>query len=89
MDEILGPLAFALLTGGQFLAGIVLLSTRKTPCTDPNERAHQPVRPTAEYPKAATLQHCAIPDIALARLELARQARGREPHCSDDDAATG
>jgi hypothetical protein len=39
MDEILGPLAFALLIGGQFLGAIVLISYRKTIYADPREHA--------------------------------------------------
>ena len=77
MDEILGALAFALLIGGQFLAVIVLASTGTTLYDDPNERLHRSVEPTGEYPKAVTLQHCATPDLALARLELTQHAGGR------------
>jgi hypothetical protein len=51
MDEILGPLAFALLIGGQFLAAIVLISTRKTIYADPHERVDQPILPTDQYPE--------------------------------------
>ena len=75
MDELLGALAFALLIGGQFLAVIVLASTGKSLYADPNERVHRSVEPTGECPKAATLQHCATPDLALARLELGRAVR--------------
>ena len=39
MDEILGPLAFALLIGGQFLGAIVLISYRKAIYADPDEHA--------------------------------------------------
>jgi hypothetical protein len=77
MDEILGALAFALLIGGQFLAVIVLTWTGKALYADPNERVHRSVEPTGECPKAATLQHCATPDLALARLELTQHASGR------------
>ena len=47
MDEILGPLAFALLIGGQFLAAIVLISKRKTIYANSKERVH-PVPPMDE-----------------------------------------
>ena len=91
MDEILGPLAFALLIGGQFLAAIVLISSRKIIYADPNEHERRPgpqsVRPTDGCPRAMELQHCVIPDVALAGLELARQARAREPQCPEDAAA--
>jgi hypothetical protein len=39
VDEILGPLAFALLIGGQFLGAIVLISFRKAIYADPDEHA--------------------------------------------------
>jgi len=91
MDEVLGPLAFALLIGGQFLAAIVLISSRKTIYADPNEqergRGHRPVRPTDECPRAMELQHCVIPDVALARLGLAQHARGREQRAPDESVA--
>jgi hypothetical protein len=87
MDEILGALAFALLIGGQFLAAIVVTSWRKAIYADPNERLHQPIRPTDEYPKAATFRHHAIPEFALAHLEPAQHASGRAPHGSDESAA--
>ena len=80
MDEILGALAFALLIGGQFLAVIVVASTRKTLYADPNERTPRSAQPTDEYPTAATLQHCASADLALAHLAFAHHARGRAPH---------
>jgi hypothetical protein len=77
MDEILGALAFALLIGGQFLAVIVVASTRKALGADPNESGPRSVQPTDEYPTATTLRHCATADLALARLELTRHASGR------------
>jgi hypothetical protein len=80
MDQFLGPLAFALLIGGQFLAAIVLASMRETLYVNPNEQVHRPVGPTSECPKATTLQHCATPEVALARLALAEQARVRAAH---------
>jgi hypothetical protein len=78
MDDILGALAFALLIGGQFLAVIVVTSTRTILYENPNERAPRPVRPM-DYPSATTLQHCASPDVALAHLALAQHASGRAP----------
>jgi len=77
MDEVLGALAFALLIGGQFLAVIVLTWKGKALYADPNERGHRPVGPTDACPKATMLQHCASPDLALARLELTQHAGGR------------
>jgi hypothetical protein len=74
MDEILGALAFALLIGGQFLAAIVLSAMRGSLYVDRNERVYRRVQSTDEYPKAAELQHCATPDIALAGLALTRRA---------------
>jgi len=56
MNEILEPLAFALLIGGQFLAAIVLISNRETIYANPNERVHEPVQPMDVFPKASTLQ---------------------------------
>jgi hypothetical protein len=82
MDDILGPLAFALLIGGQFLAAIVLIAKRKIIYADPRE--HEPVRPIDEDPKASTSQHSTIAAIALARLELARRAKRSEPQRSGD-----
>jgi hypothetical protein len=48
--EILGPLAFALLIGGQFLGAIVLISYRKAIYADPDEhvRTGAPIRPAGE-----------------------------------------
>ena len=61
MDDILGPLAFALLIGGQFLAAIVLISYRKTIYADADDNArgaeHQRVRSMAESPGEMELQH--------------------------------
>jgi hypothetical protein len=50
MDEILGPLAFALVIGGQFLAAIVLISYRKAIYAGPDEHARTgaPARPASE-----------------------------------------
>jgi hypothetical protein len=73
MDEILAPLAFALLIGGQFLAAIVVISKRET-----IYGMHGPDRPTDERASAAQCQHCTSPDVALARLELARNVRGHD-----------
>jgi hypothetical protein len=87
MDEILGPLAFALLIGGQFLAAIVLISKRKSIYADPREQVHEPVGPTDEHPKASTFRHRTISAIALARLELARRARASGPQRSGEAAA--
>jgi hypothetical protein len=87
MDEFLGPLAFALLIGGQFLAAIVLLSKRKAIYADPREQVHEPVCPADEYPKVSTFRHNTISAIALARLELARRAKASEPQRSDQTAA--
>jgi hypothetical protein len=86
MDEILGALAFALLIGGQFLAVIVLGWTGNTLYANPNERVHRPAAPAGEYPKAAALQHCASPDVALAQLALAQHANGRAPRMPDEAA---
>jgi hypothetical protein len=49
MDEILGPLAFALLIGGQFLGAIVLISYRKAIYADPHDHAptDAPARPAS------------------------------------------
>jgi hypothetical protein len=49
MDEILGPLVFALLIGGQFLGAIVLISYRKAIYADPHEHA-----PTAASARPAS-----------------------------------
>ena len=87
MDEILEPLAFALLIGGQFLAAIVLISKRKTIYADPHEQVHEPACPTEGYPKVETFQQRGISAIALARLELAQRARAREPQRSREAAA--
>jgi hypothetical protein len=89
MDEILGPLAFAMLIGGQFLAAIVLISSRKTIYAEPNEqeRRHQPIRPMDKCPRTMELQHCVVPEVALARLELAEHARGPERHRADESDA--
>jgi hypothetical protein len=89
MDEILGPLAFALLIGGQFLGAIVLISSRKTIYADPNEheRRHQPVRPMEACPRAMELQHCVIPEVALARLALSENAKGPELYRRDGSVA--
>jgi hypothetical protein len=54
MDDILGPLAFALLIGGQFLAAIVLISRRKTIYADLREQVRDPVHATDEYPTASS-----------------------------------
>jgi hypothetical protein len=55
MDQILGTLAFALLIGGQFLAAIVLASTRETSCAAPNERVPRAAPPTMDRPRTAQL----------------------------------
>jgi hypothetical protein len=90
MDEILGALAFALLIGGQFLAVIVVASTRKTLCAEPNEWGPRSVQPTTDQcPTATTLQHCATADLALARLELTQHASGRAVRIPGEVAVSG
>jgi hypothetical protein len=90
MDEILGALAFALLIGGQFLAVIVLTWTGKALYANPNERPpHGPVEPTGECAKATPLQHCASPELALARLELTQHASGRAVRIPGEVAVSG
>jgi hypothetical protein len=61
MDEILGPLAFALLIGGQFLAAIVLSSKRKTIHADPRAQVHKAVHATDGYPKSSTCHRSTMP----------------------------
>jgi hypothetical protein len=80
MDDILGALAFALLIGGQFLAVIVVTWKRDTIFANPNEPADRPAWPMDETPRAAQVQHCIVPEIALA---LAQQAASHKSDGAD------
>jgi hypothetical protein len=86
MDDILGALAFALLIGGQFLAVIFVTSKRDTIFANPNERADRPVWQMDESPRAAQVQHCIVPEIALA---LAQQAATHKSDGADESFPTG
>ncbi len=86
MDDILGALAFALLIGGQFLAVIVVTWKRDTIFANPNEPADRPVGPMDETPRAVQVQHCIVPEIALA---LAQQAASHKSDCVDEPLSTG
>ena len=84
MDDILAPLAFALLIGGQFLAAIVVISKRET-----IYGMSRPDRPTGPHPSATQCQHCTSPDVAIARLVLARNASRHDRLDKSADAAGG
>ena len=86
MDDILGALAFALLIGGQFLAVIVVTWKRDTIFANPNEPADRPAWPMDETPRAVQVQHCIVPEIALA---LAQQAATHKTGCADESLPSG
>jgi hypothetical protein len=86
MDDILGALAFALLIGGQFLAVIVVTWKRDTIFANPNEPADRPAWPVDETPRAVQVQHCIVPEIALA---LSQQAVTHKSDCADESLLSG
>jgi hypothetical protein len=71
MDDILAPLAFALLIGGQFLAAIVVISKRET-----IYGISRPDPPAGPHPSAIQCQHCTSPEVALASLAIAQRRNG-------------